>query len=298
MKIGIIGGGAIGLLFSSYLSEKFEVTTLVRRQEQADQINSNGVTLKKDGRSATVASKSEVLAKSKMDFHLIIVAVKEYDLDHVMDILLKSDCRIPLLFLQNGIGHIGRVKNLPHLTLLAGSVEHGALKDSDHSVNHLGLGRTNLSIIRGEWGVVEELLVEHIKNFPFQIQDDYEEMLLKKLYVNVLINPLTAIAGVRNGRLPDNPHFQYLQQQLFEELHILYPQMRGRIHFQQIVDICHRTAENRSSMLKDIEENRKTEVETILGAILVKAQQENHFVPIMRTLYELVKGIEREGQGD
>ncbi|MEL3972318.1 2-dehydropantoate 2-reductase [Rossellomorea oryzaecorticis] len=297
MKIGIIGGGAIGLLFASYLGEKFDITILVRREEQLHLINRHGVTLREGDSSMTACVHSEIVSESKMEFHLIIIAVKEYDLDPILGMLNETETQIPLLFLQNGIGHIDRVKKLPHQTLLAGSVEHGALKENDHTVIHLGIGKTNLAFVRGESNRVEELLIQQIEKFPFLLQDDHLEMLLKKLFINVLINPLTAIAGVKNGRLPENPHFLQIQHNLFEELLILFPHMQDLIHFQEIMDICYSTSANRSSMLKDIEEYRKTEIETILGALIMKAEQEHHFLPIMKTLYELVKGIEREGQG-
>jgi 2-dehydropantoate 2-reductase len=297
MKIGIIGGGAIGLLSASYLVRKFDVTLLVRREEQLHLINRHGITLREGDSSMTACLHGEIHSKSMMDFDLIIITVKEYDLDPILKMLKETEAKIPLLFLQNGIGHIDRVKKLPHLTLIAGSVEHGALKENDHTVIHLGIGKTNLALVRGELTRVEELLIQHIENFPFFLQDDHIDMLLKKLFINVMINPLTAIAGVKNGRLPENPHFLHIQHNLFEELLILFPHMQDLIHFQEIMDICYSTSANRSSMLKDIEEHRKTEIETILGALLMKAEQENHFVPIMKTLYELVKGIEREGQG-
>jgi 2-dehydropantoate 2-reductase len=297
MKIGIIGGGAVGLLFSYYLNKKFDVTLLVRRNEQVTLVNRHGVSLKRSDRIMTSFLHGEILSRKIRAFDLIIIAVKEYDLDSVLTILKETDDRVPLLFLQNGIGHLDRVNKLPHLTLLAGSVEHGALKENDHSVIHLGIGKTNLALIRGELNSAEELIIEQIEYFPFLLQDNHEVMMLKKLFVNVLINPLTAIAGVKNGRLPDNPHFLHIQHTLFEELLTLFPHMKNHIHFEEIMKICLDTSENRSSMLKDIEEKRKTEIETILGSLLLKAEKENHFVPIMNTLYKLVKGIEREGQG-
>jgi 2-dehydropantoate 2-reductase len=297
MKIGIIGGGAVGLIFSYYLNKKFDVTLLVRRNEQVTLVNRHGVSLKRSDRIMTSFLHGEILSRKIRAFDLIIIAVKEYDLDSVLTILKETDDRVPLLFLQNGIGHLDRVKMLPHLTLLSGSVEHGALKENDHSVIHLGIGKTNLALIRGELNSAEELIIEQIEYFPFLLQDNHEVMMLKKLFVNVLINPLTAIAGVKNGRLPDNPHFLHIQHTLFEELLTLFPHMKNHIHFEEIMKICLDTSENRSSMLKDIEEKRKTEIETILGSLLLKAEKENHFVPIMNTLYKLVKGIEREGQG-
>ncbi|MDG3043859.1 2-dehydropantoate 2-reductase N-terminal domain-containing protein [Bacillus sp. B6(2022)] len=43
MKIGIIGGGAIGLLCASYLSEHHDITLFTRRKQQAEEIRALGI---------------------------------------------------------------------------------------------------------------------------------------------------------------------------------------------------------------------------------------------------------------
>ena len=42
MKVGIIGGGSIGLLLAGRLGKKHEVTLFTRTKSQADQINCAG----------------------------------------------------------------------------------------------------------------------------------------------------------------------------------------------------------------------------------------------------------------
>jgi len=297
MKIGIIGGGAVGLLFAGYLGQKFGVTLIVRRETQVQSLLMNGITVHKGGSSFTTRVHSDLLTEVPMTFDFVIVAVKEYDLKPLEKVLELMDKNQPLLFLQNGIGHLEWVESLPHHNLLAGSVEHGALKENDHVLHHLGVGKTNLALIKGEWGAVEELVSQSIPSFPFLLKQDFEEMLLTKLFVNVLINPLTALTRVRNGKLVENPHLHQLQRDLFQELLLLYPHMERIVSFEGVVEICKNTYANRSSMLKDIESERKTEIESILGVLLEKAQKEHHFVPIMNVVYRLVKGIEREGLG-
>ncbi|WP_179884818.1 2-dehydropantoate 2-reductase [Bacillus sp. AFS015802] len=297
MKIGIFGGGAVGLLFAGNLGRVYDVTLIVRRESQVRSLMRNGITIHKKGSTTTtkVRAVQSIAAHEKLD--LAIVAVKEYDLSSLEDALVKIGSDVPLLFVQNGIGHVEWVKSLPHHDLIAGSVEHGALKENDVTIHHLGEAGTNIALIRGKWGVVEEVVTKCIDSFPFIIQDDFEKMLLNKLFVNVSINPLTALTGVTNGKLTENPHFHLLQRELFSELLLLFPHMEGTISFDRVVDICRNTYQNRSSMLKDIESHRRTEIESILGVLLEKAQKENHFVPIMNVLYRLVKGIEREGLG-
>ncbi|WP_044337487.1 ketopantoate reductase family protein [Rossellomorea aquimaris] len=297
MKIGIIGGGAVGLLFAGYLGRKFDVTLFVRREAQVQSLSMNGINVHKESSSFTTQVRSDQLTEVPLKFDLVIVAVKGYDLKSLENVLVLMDKNQPLLFLQNGIGHLDWVKSLPHQNLLAGSVEHGALKENDHTLLHSGEGKTNLALIRGEWGVVEELVSQSIPSFPFLLKQDFEEMLLTKLFVNVLINPLTAITRITNGKLVENPHLHQLQKDLFQELLLLFPQMEGIISFERVEEICTNTYQNRSSMLKDIESSRKTEIESILGVLVEKAYKEHHFVPIMNIVYRLVKGIEREGLG-
>lgn len=297
MKIGIVGGGAVGLLFAGYLGQKFDVTLIVRREAQVQNLFMNGITVHRGGTSFTTRVHSDLLTEVPLNFDFVIVAVKEYDLKPLQNTLEIIDKNQPLLFLQNGIGHVEWVKSLPHHNLLAGSVEHGALKENDHTLHHLGEAKTNLALIKGEWGVVEELISRSIPSFPFLLKEDFEVMLLTKLFVNVLINPLTALTRVRNGKLVENPHLHQLQRELFQELLLLFPHMEKIVSFEGVEEICKNTYQNRSSMLKDIESARKTEIESILGVLLEKAQKEHHFVPIMNVVYRLVKGIEREGLG-
>ena len=51
MRIGIIGGGAIGLLFASRLSEKHSVTLYTHTADQASIIKRDGIRLIADGES-------------------------------------------------------------------------------------------------------------------------------------------------------------------------------------------------------------------------------------------------------
>ncbi|UTE75299.1 MULTISPECIES: 2-dehydropantoate 2-reductase [unclassified Rossellomorea] len=297
MKIGIIGGGAVGLLFAGYLGRLFDVTLIVRRESQVRSLLENGVTIYKEGSAITTRVGAVQETETEKEFDLVIVAVKEYDLPFLRKELVELGVHVPLLFVQNGIGHVDWVKSLPHRHLVAGSVDHGAMKENDAAVHHLGEAETNIALIRGNWHVIEEIVSKSTDSFRFSIRKDFEKMLLTKLFVNVSINPLTALTGVTNGKLVENPYFHGLQKDLFNEMLLLFPQMKGNISFEKVVDICRNTYQNRSSMLKDIESQRKTEIESIIGVLLDKAQKEHHFVPIMNLLYKLVKGIEREGLG-
>lgn len=54
VKIGVIGGGSVGLLFAYYFSFGHEVTVIARRKEQAEAIEEKGIRLLEDGKEMTV----------------------------------------------------------------------------------------------------------------------------------------------------------------------------------------------------------------------------------------------------
>jgi len=51
------------------------------------------------------------------------------------------------------------------------------------------------------------------------------------------------------------------------------------------------TADNRSSMLQDVLAGRRTEIEQINGEIVRAAEKMRINVPVVRTLYRMVKGL-------
>ncbi|OIK14045.1 2-dehydropantoate 2-reductase [Bacillus sp. MUM 116] len=293
MKIGIIGAGSLGLLFASYLSRVFNVTLYTRSEEQAHSIEKNGIILKKDNNETQAFVDAFPVTKWDGTEDLTFIAVKGYQLAEIID-RINSLSLTPkkLLFLQNGMAHIKQLESLKGPQVYIGSVEHGAYRENAYTVSHNGEGVTNVAVFRGDHFVLKELTALVPCEFPMVIKDDFYEMLVNKLIANAVINPLTAILGVKNGELIKNEFYFQTVVRLFDEISILLNLDKPEPHFKKIVEICNKTADNRSSMLKDIEANRKTEVEAILGFLLEKARSGSMNAPLVESLYFLIKGKE------
>ncbi|WP_340373155.1 2-dehydropantoate 2-reductase [Peribacillus sp. FSL E2-0218] len=293
MRIGIIGGGAIGLLFASRLSGKHLVTLYTRTEQQASIINHDGLRLIEEGESRLLDSvMSKSLDEGITDHDLLITAVKQYHLPHILPAINSLD--VPLLFLQNGYGHIAHLRKLKSPAVYVGVVEHGALRHDANTVEHTGLGLTRIASFKGELDRLS-LVNEKIDGFPFIKSGDYRSMLLDKLVVNAVINPLTAILQVKNGSLITNAFYYQLFQELFDEISGILELENKAESFEHVKSVCMATAGNRSSMLKDLEKGSQTEIDAILGHILSMAEGKGKTFGLASSLYKMIKGKETQG---
>lgn len=298
MEIGIIGAGSIGLLFAAYLSKNNEITLYTRTQEQAAEINSHGIVLNKEGERTVFHVKALPFARRKEIEMLSIITVKQYQLPAVLENLTSlREAPQNLLFLQNGMGHLKLLEALPAANIFIGTVEHGALKEDSYTVSQNGQGVTNVSVFKGGTEVLNSFIASAPSDFPFLVKPNYYEMLVDKLIINAVINPLTAILGVKNGALVENQFYFHVMRLLYSEIAAILNLAEQEKHLEQVIMICKKTAGNRSSMLKDLEANRMTEAEAILGFLLEKAKASEKEAPLTETLYFAIKGKEKACMG-
>jgi 2-dehydropantoate 2-reductase len=297
MKIGIIGAGSIGLLFAAYLNKSNEITLYTRTPEQAAEINNHGIVLNKAGARTIFQVKALPLTSWRGTETFAIIAVKQYQLPAVLEHLTNlPEMPQNLLFLQNGMGHLKLLESLTSANLFVGSIEHGALKENGYTVSHNGQGITNVAVYKGDPAVLYPLIASAPLDFPFLVKPNYYEMLLDKLVINAVINPLTSILGVKNGALIENQFYFHVLMRLFAEISSILNLREQDKHLQQVISICKNTAGNRSSMLKDIEANRMTEADAILGFILDEAKKLEKAAPLTESLYFAIKGKEQAGR--
>jgi 2-dehydropantoate 2-reductase len=296
MKVGIIGGGAIGLLYAFQLSKAFPVTLYINRKEQLQLLETYGISI------------SEEVAEREINFRLwntkvrptedvIMVAVKQYALQVILPTLEECTKEQTVLFLQNGMSHLEFLGKINNPSILLGVVEHGVKKNNDHRINWTGKGRTKIACYDKPLHSYPREFIDHWVErlgdcFPVEICDDYHSMMTEKLLVNAVINPLTAIYHVRNGALLTNPYYKKTMKILYEEISFLIEEDSREEMWKHICTICERTAENWSSMERDITEGRQTEIESILGYIRKMANRKGKSVPVTEFIYQAVKGLQ------
>ncbi len=125
---------------------------------------------------------------------------------------------------------------------------------------------------------------------------DAEAMLWAKLLINVAINPLAAICGVRNGELLTRPD---LHQQALDAMHeaasVALAEGVDLSDFDlevELDEVLAATAENRCSMLQDVMAGRSTEIGAICGEVVRRGEEHGIPTPLNQQLLTLVRGIE------
>lgn len=286
MNFAVIGGGAVGMLTASLLKEAGAgVQLVVRREEQAKAINDNGI-LMGNVRSTIHAT------TAYNDIHpeaFILLAVKYDALENVIAHVKKECPHNPVVFLQNGMLHLNYLKQLPNSQIAAGSVEHGALKISDNKVSHTGKGKYKIALLRGTKETFLPLL--DLNGVKAEWHDNADELLLRKLLLNSIINPLTALMNIKNGELLSNLYAYELLKNLYTELYSGFPEIENLLPFEEVTALCASTSANTSSMLADKLAGRKMELDTILLYALNRSPVD---LPVLRSLYHLLKAAEAQ----
>ncbi|WP_330948431.1 2-dehydropantoate 2-reductase [Virgibacillus sp. MG-45] len=287
MKIGVIGGGSIGLLITGFLNNLHEVTLYVRRLEQKNDLMRFGLKKANSTQSQYITVK---LLEELEEVDYLFLCVKQYHLPNVLlSIRQHVNRSTPLIFLQNGMGHVKLLESLEYPTIV-GIVEHGALKHNDYTYQHTGHGCIRLATYKGidieKLANVKRQLEQ--SDFPIIVENRWEQMLVEKLMINVVINPLTALFHVTNGQLNENPYLHAIAKEICNEAAMVLG-VDFSTHWHRVQQIAEKTKNNYSSMLTDIIAGRRTEISSITGYIMERAEKA---IPNIAFIHDAVLAME------
>lgn len=284
MKFAVIGAGAIGMLMACLLKDAGEAVQLMPKTEkQAKEIDEIGVL--KDHKRYHIPAITEFQMISPDTY--ILLAVKYDALQELLPVLSRECPDNPLIFLQNGMLHLDLIGELPHQQIALGSIEHGALKVGATEVKHTGLGTVKFALARGDASTF--LPLAEIQGFKSRWVEDADQLLFRKVLLNCMINPLTALMEIQNGELLTNYYAYELMKNLYTELYAAFPEIEKLLPFEEVTALCASTSMNTSSMLADKLAKRKMELDTILLYTLQRSKIE---LPLLKTLYNLLKATE------
>jgi 2-dehydropantoate 2-reductase len=296
MRITVFGAGSIGCFFGGLLSKNNEVL-LVGRKPQVEAIQTMGLRI-------TGLTKAHLQPKASTTMkgfepELVLVTVKTYDTDTAAKALgphIGKDTFV--MSLQNGLDNLEKLMTVSGERLLAGITSHGVTFVDFGQIKHAGTGDTVVGDVTGGArhmaSEVANLFTE--AGILTTISPDIRAEIWLKAAVNAAINPATAITGLKNGALLMSKELTRLMELAASEVAAV-AMGRGvdldpELTIKKAKEVATLTADNKSSMLQDIERCKRTEIESICGAIVRYGETAGVETPVNRALLALVKGIE------
>jgi len=294
MEVVIAGAGSIGLLIGTYLIEAgAKVVFFVRREEQAATIREQGIMrINSDGSETVFYADAQTKIEKLPENAPWIVATKYGGVAQIVDDIVKRNMKNPVMFVQNGYGHFHFVSETIMPNVFFATIEHGAGRLDDRTVSHNGVGAIKIAHYRGDGTSFDFLESAKTSLFPVEFTKDAHKIVLRKVLINCMINPLTAILQVRNGELVRNPNAKILFDQLFEEINAAFPEMQDDWSKAAVEEVCVRTAKNRSSMLMDRMNGNPMEIETVVSSVIQMAERRGVRLALLQILEKMLLAID------
>lgn len=290
MEILVFGAGSLGSLIGGLLAREHDVT-LVGRGPHVDAIEQSGLTI--DGEIEQVVH-PRATTSVPADSELAIVTVKTYDTATAADALADCDCAA-VVSLQNGIGNEATLADSLDAQVLAGTATYGAIADEPGHVTCTGVGEVVLGDPDGGPSDVADRVGTAFRTADIEttVATDMPRRLWEKLAVNAGINATTALARVKNGALADGPAREVARRAARETARVARAngiELADEDAVSTLDTVVAATAENESSMYRDLQNERRTEVDAINGIVA----DSDLDTPINETLAALLRTWERE----
>ncbi len=312
MRIDIIGAGALGLLFGGKLAEAGErVRFWTRTAEQAELLRREGVELTEpDGtihiiegkRFAADALEQTAGTDLAEEPDWLLLMTKQ---GHITEALLSACGRLAgkhtnIVCFQNGAGHLERIRQMiPGQVLYAAITTEGAKRADGRRITRAGFGETHVGVDQA-MDFLEfsgESLVKLLRKAGFNafLSNDIGKEMFRKLLINAVINPLTAIWRIPNGQLLESESRKAAMRQLCDEGERIF-RANGIAYdadiYAQILEVCRSTAGNTSSMLKDVLAGNPTEIDFINGRLAEMARAKQVAAPGHELVWQLIRGMQ------
>ena len=199
--------------------------------------------------------------------------------------------------MHNGMGCAEEVEKLfPKNPIVCATTANAALVNAPFDVTQTGHGDTYFGPFNQGANNSKELVIPFEKALGnCYWQQNINERLWLKLLINIVINPLTAIHQIRNGGLISS-EFSTVIRKILKECLLVSAKEGMCFAEDNIFSIVERTiqatANNYSSMNRDVFFSRQTENEFINGYLLKKGVKYNIQLPLVSEFYEKIKMLE------
>lgn len=287
----MLGAGAIGSLYGAKLASANAVT-LVGRPEHVAAINAQGLRI--EGIESRRVPIRATTAISRIGENALILLTTKVS-DSVAALapiapLLRDDTTI--LCLQNGLGSekIARTAVGARGVVLRGITQFGAIFAGPGVIRYMAPGYTLIE----QHSSSEQLAgVLTAAGLDCRISSNILHDVWRKLVLNCVVNPITAILGCEVGGIA-NPELDPLKQLVIDEcLAVAATQgLTLDVDFGRQITEVFGPSRNIASMLQDLRRGRPTEIDYMNGALAALGAEKGVLCPVNAALVAIIKAME------
>ena len=292
MQVTFWGTGAMSCLFAARfaLSGVVRVAMLGTWAEAIHSIQKSGIRVENSTGIKTAHVDAGFYAAHTPPADLAIVLVKSWQSRRISGLIeknLKPGC--VALSLQNGLGNVEAFS----CRVFTGVTFEGAMLIAPGHVAHRGSGVTHIA--------APEYITDIFRSAGFEAQrcepEETESLAWGKLAVNCGINALTALYGIRNGELLKRKDTAVLMEKATLECAAVARARGLKLPYSdpvaEVRETARRTAENMSSMFRDVLRGAPTECDAINGAVAMEGKRLGVPVPVNEALWRAMSEYER-----
>jgi 2-dehydropantoate 2-reductase len=311
-SVCIAGAGAIGSLFAGHLGTLVPAKVLARREEHADRLRRDGLTVSgKSDLHADIEAATDPARLGEVD--LVIIATKATAVEATAKTLCGHFPDAAVMTVQNGLGCEAVVARYGDWPIISSVTFMSGVRHSDVHVEY----ELDTATWMGPWAegtagfdVVEQVAdLINRSGLKAEAFEDLRPAQWSKLLFNSSVNSI--------GAVTDLPHVKaFAAQDGIADLgHLVHAMMdegkqvaaaQGIELYEDpwemnVKAVSHGSTGDEEyahvfSMLDDVRNRRPTEVDWLTGAVVREAERLGVPAPIHQTLYRLVKAKELSWQ--
>ncbi len=303
MNVLVMGSGAVGSYYGAILAKSGHTVNFVVRGDHFRAIKAQGLTVEsQDAKAYTIKVNISHKPDPTIPFDLILFTVKAYDThDAVKSMLGSISDNTSILTLQNGFESGQEIQSLIQKgTVLEGpaytvcTIRSPGVVQQIGNVNSLLLGPVDPKDL-DKAGTLTKQLSD--SGWPIELTNFPQRELWSKLVFLGPLAGLTSIVPLTAGEIRANAHTLKTIEDMMGEYaavgNVCGANLASDVVGQSIKTLHRYPANGSTSMAKDWNSGKKTEIEALLGSVIRKAKDHRIDMPITSSIYGLLTSTAR-----
>jgi 2-dehydropantoate 2-reductase len=304
-QILMVGAGSVGGFFGARLAKNNPDVSFLLRPKTLAAVKQNGLTIRSADGTFTVRPQAASDAREIPPPDLIVLGVKAYDLDEVMDQIepILTDKTV-ILTLQNGIDTEDRLIARLNRDCVVGGVAYIYSKIAEPGViDHYKKGAVAIGELMG-YESTRLLAIRDLftaAGIPCHLSKDIRRSKWEKMCWNCVFNPITVLIDDHVAKALDHTEMTGVIRQIVGECAAVSAALKVPLPLdmpERVIKASQEIRDIHTSMYDDWKAGRRTEIDYLNGFIVEQGRRLGIPTPVNEALTAMIKTItEKEQSG-